>query len=157
MKKQSFLSKLKIEGKLELVEPSEDIKNSYLGKSANSLKASTVLLKSELLEESVSMAYYAMYHSLLALMLKCGIKCENHTGNMILLKELFNEVKLYEVISNAKKERIDKQYYVDFEITRKDTEDLLQKAQEFITKLKLIIETLTQDSIQKLRVEFQDK
>ena len=155
MKKQGFLSKLKGGNKLELVEPSEEIKKSYLEKSATSLKASQILLKSELLEASVSMSYYAMYHSFLALMFKCGIKCGNHAGNILLLKELFNENELYEIISNAKEERIDKQYYVDFEITKADTEKLIVKSQEFITKIKLIIERLTHEEVDKIRNKFK--
>jgi len=39
MKKQSFLSKLKKECKLELVEPSEEICNSYVEKAENCLKS----------------------------------------------------------------------------------------------------------------------
>ncbi len=151
MKKQSFLSKLKEEGKLELIEPSDEIMGSYLEKSANSLKASFILLESELLEESVSMAYYAMYHSLLALMFKCGIKCENHSGNILLLRDLFREVKLYKMILDAKEERIDKQYYVDFVITKKDVTDLASAAQGFITGLKVLIESLTAESIKEIR------
>lgn len=151
MRKQSFLSKLKEEGKLELVEPSGEIKDSYLEKAANSLKASNILLESGLLEESVSMAYYAMYHSLVALMLRCGIKCENHSGNILLLRNLFNEVKLYKMISDAKEERIDKQYYVDFEVTTKGVEDLISTAQEFITRVKSMIESLTTEGIEVLR------
>ncbi len=155
MKKQNFLNKLKKENKLELVEPSEEIKKSYLGKSATSLKASQILVKSELLEESVSMSYYAMYHSLLALMFKCGIKCENHAGNILLLKELFNENELYKMISDDKEERIDKQYYVDFEITKEDTEKSIEKSQEFTIKIKLVIEKLTQGEIDKIRRKFK--
>ncbi|MBI2141518.1 HEPN domain-containing protein [Candidatus Woesearchaeota archaeon] len=151
MRKQSFLSKLKEEGKLELVDPSSEIKDSYLEKSANSLKASNILFESGLLEEAVSMAYYSMYHSLLALMFKCGIKCENHSGNILLLRDLFNEVKLYKMISDAKEERIDKQYYVDFEVTDNEVEDLTRMAQEFVTKLKLLIEQLTTEGVEVLR------
>lgn len=155
MKKQNFLNKLKQENKLELVEPSEEIKESYLEKSATSLKASQILVESKLLEESVSMSYYAMYHSLVALMFKCGIKCENHTGNILLLKELFNENELYEMISDAKEERIDKQYYVDFEITKEDTEKMIEKSQEFVTKIKLIIEKLTHEEVEEIRTKFK--
>lgn len=155
MEKQNFLNKLEQENKLELVETSEEIKESYLGKSATSMKASQILVKSELLEESVSMSYYAMYHCLLALIFKCGIKCENHAGNILLLKELFNENELYEMISDAKEERIDKQYYVDFEITKEDTEELIEKSQEFVTKIKLVIEKLTQEEIDKIRIKFK--
>jgi len=151
MKRPGFLSKLKTEGKLELIEPSEEVKISYLEKSSNSLKAANLLLKSGLLEESVSMAYYAMYHSLLALMFKCGIKCENHTGNILLLKELFNETKLHEIISNAKEERIDKQYYIDFEVTINDVESLIMKAQDFTIRIKVLMDSLTNDGIGEKR------
>jgi|SRR3989344_909322 len=147
MKKQNFLSKLKREGKLELVEPSEEMKNSYLEKSLNSFKASDVLLKTGLLEESVSMSYYAMYHSLLALMFKCGIKCENHTGNILLLKVLFGEEELSDIIIKAKEERIDKQYYIDFEITKKEVEEFMAAAQDFTIRIKLIIENLTKNKM----------
>lgn len=79
------------------------------------------------------MAYYAMYHCLLALMFSCGIKCENHTGNILLLLDVFKRPDLHKVISNAKEERIDKQYYVDFEATKEDAEKLITDAQEFTT------------------------
>ena len=147
MIKPSFLDKLKKEGKLELVEPSEEMKNSYLEKSLNSFKASDVLLKTGLLEESVSMSYYAMYHSLLALMFKCGIKCENHTGNILLLKVLFGEEELSDIIIKAKEERIDKQYYIDFEITKKEVEEFMAAAQDFTIRIKLIIENLTKNKM----------
>jgi hypothetical protein len=47
MKRQDFLSKLKAQGKLELKEPSEEVKESYLEKSLNSLKAANLLFKSQ--------------------------------------------------------------------------------------------------------------
>ena len=77
-----------------------------------------------------------MYNCVIALMRKCGIKCENHTGNIILLKKLFRENELYHIISKAKKERVDKQYYVDFEITEKGVKETIKIAQDFIIKIK---------------------
>ena len=112
MKKLKFLNRLIKEGKLELVEPSEDVKKSYLEKADNSLRAAKILLQNGLYENSVVDSYYAMYNSLLALLFKVGIKSENHSGSIILLKELFNSDELYKKISFAKEERIDKQYYV---------------------------------------------
>lgn len=151
MKKPDFLNKLEKEGKLELVEPSEDIANSYLQKSSSSLKASESLLRLGFLEEPVSMAYYSMYYCLLALMMKCGIKCENHSGNIILLRELFGEQELYKLISYAKTERIDKQYYVGFEITEKDVEETIEISRQFTTKLRLTIENLKNQDINNAR------
>ena len=76
MKKLDFLSKLKKDGKLESVEPSEEICSSYLKKADDCLKSAKILLKNDLYENSVSMTYYAMYNSLTALLFKIGIKCE---------------------------------------------------------------------------------
>ncbi|MBI3623239.1 hypothetical protein HY212_04135 [Candidatus Pacearchaeota archaeon] len=44
MKKISFLSKLKKEGKLELVTPSEEMKQSYVIKSESNLISAKILL-----------------------------------------------------------------------------------------------------------------
>src|SRR3989338_649708 len=105
MIKPSSLDKLKKEGKLELVEPSEEICKSYIEKSDNCLKSAKLLLQHSLYENSVSMSYYAMYNALTALLFKTGIKCENHAGSIILLKKLFGRMDLFKIISFAKKER----------------------------------------------------
>lgn len=126
MKEQSFLNRLKREGKLALVEPSPEICASYLKKAEDCLKSASLLLNNDLFENSISMSYYAMYNSLTALLFRVGIKCENHSGAIILLK-LFGDLTLYKSISSAKKERIDKQYYIDFTATKEPAQQLLKK------------------------------
>lgn len=151
MKKSKFLIKLKNEGKLNIVEPSDSMVESYLHKSESHLESAKILLSSGKLEECVSMAYYGMYHCLLALLFKCGIKSENHSASILLLKYLFNEVKLSKEISFAKKERIDKQYYTDFQLTKMDCEDMIKKAENFIVGIKLIMKNLNKESVDQLR------
>jgi len=129
MKKTNFLTKLYKEGKLQLVSPSETIKDSYLAKSESNLASAKILLDNQRLEESVSLAYYSMYNMLTAILFQVGIKCENHTASIILLNALFGIDN--NSISSAKEERIDKQYYVDFNVTRKDTVELIETAEEF--------------------------
>lgn len=153
-----FLNKLKNEEKLELVEPSDDVCNSYTEKSANCLKSAKLLLQNNLYENSIGMSYYAMYNQLLALLFWVGIKCENHGGSILLLRLLFAEEELFKLISNAKKERIDKQYYVTTEkdkITKEITEELLNNAESFILKMKLVIKNLNNDQIEELRKKFE--
>ncbi len=123
MKKSDFFSRLQEEGKLQLVPPSEDIMTSYLKKSDSHLISAKLLLENVRLEESVSLTYYSMYYMLLSLFFRAGIKCENHSAAIILLKELFNIDN--SLISYAKKERIDKQYYVDFKIMKEEVEELI--------------------------------
>lgn len=152
-----FLNKLKKEEKLELVEPSNDICDSYSEKSANCLKSAKLLLQNNLYENSIGQSYYAMYNQLLALLFQIGIKCENHGGSILLLKLLFGEDELYKLISNAKKERIDKQYYITTEkdeITKEIAEELLNNAEEFVLKMKLIIKNLNNDQIDQLKGKF---
>lgn len=151
MKKLNFLGKLKKEGKLEIVEESKEICESYELKSEESLKSAELLLLNDLLETAVGLAYYSMYHITIALMRLSGVKCENHTGNMLILKDCFGFEDLAEKLSDVKKERVDKQYYADFEIAKEEVEILLQEVEEFIMAIKLIIEEIKPEKIKEVR------
>ncbi|MAG60273.1 DNA-binding protein [archaeon] len=156
--KNKFLNKLKKEKKLELVEPSNDICDSYSEKSANCLKSGKLLLENNLYENSIGMSYYAMYNLLLAFLFRVGIKSENHGGSILLLKLLFEKDELYKLISDAKKERIDKQYYVTTEkdeITKEIADELVNNAEDFMLKMKLEIKNLNNDYIDELKKNFE--
>ena len=154
MKKINFLTKLKEEGKLKIVEPSEEVKASYIKKSKSSLKSAKILFENGQIEDAVPMAYYSMYNMLAALLFKAGIKCENHSASIILLKELFgiNNSK----ISFAKTERVDKQYYVDFEITKIEVENIIKSAEEFNPLIYDFIEKLTTEQVFQYREELEE-
>ncbi len=149
MKKINFLNELHKEGKLEFVEPSEEVKQSYLEKSDSNLLASKVLLERNLLAEAISMTYYSMYHATTALFFKCGIKCENHGATIIILKELFNFDN--KQISKAKEERIDKQYYADFYINNQDVLEAISITERFNSRIKDYISKLTNEKISEIR------
>ena len=151
MRRLDFLSKLKTEGKLLLVEPSNEISDSYLGKADNCLRSARILLDSDLYENSVSMSYYAMYNSLTALLFKVGVKCENHAGSIVVFRELFGRKDLYRTVSFAKKERIDKQYYVSLVLTKKSAVDLYRKVEDFLLEIKLMIKNVRGEDIPRLR------
>jgi uncharacterized protein (UPF0332 family) len=154
MKKINFLNELKKEGKLELITPSEEMKQAYLEKSESNLISAKLLLGNNRLEESVGLAYYSMYHILTALLFKVGIKSENHSASIIILKELFKQDN--KDISYAKKERIDKQYYVNFAITKDDVEDTIKKAEIFNSKMIDFISKLSNKDLETYRKKFED-
>ena len=149
MKKTDFLIGLYKEKKLQIVESSEELKEAYVQKSSASTKSAEILLQNSLLENSVPMAYYSMYNMIMALFFKTGIKCENHAGSIVLLKELFNIDN--SKIEFAKKERVDKQYYVDFKISRKEVDDLILIAKEFNSNLYDFIDRMTSKDVDKYR------
>ena len=145
MKKAGFLIGLHKEQKLRIVEPSEEMKQAYIEKSSASMKSAEILLQNSLLENSVPMVYYSMYNMLMALFFKVGIKCENHAASIILLNELFGIEN--SKIEFAKKERVDKQYYADFDISRKEVENLISMTKEFNSSLYDFIDKLTNKDI----------
>ena len=149
MKKTGFLIGLYKEKKLQIVEPSEELKEAYVQKSSASIKSAEILLQNSLLENSVPMAYYSMYNMIMALFFKTGIKCESHAGSIVMLKELFNIDN--SKIEFAKKERVDKQYYVDFKISKKEVENLILIAKEFNSNLYDFIDRMTSKDVDKFR------
>ena len=159
MKELDFLNSLKEKNKLELVESSEEICNSYLEKAENCMRSAKLLSENDLYENSVSTAYYTMYNSIIALLFRIGIKSENHSGSIILFKKLFDEPNLVGLISFAKKERIDKQYYVNskknIDLTIESTKDMVEKAENFLISIKIVIKNLNNGNINKIRGIFE--
>jgi uncharacterized protein (UPF0332 family) len=149
--KQGFIKKLHKEKALQLVAPSDEIKTAYLRKSESFLASARLLLDNNRFEESVSMAYYSMYYSVLALFFATGIKCENHTAAIILLDDVFGIDS--SALESAKTERIDKQYYVTSAPVRDDVIDLITAAESFDADLLDVIDRLTTDK----REAFQKK
>jgi uncharacterized protein (UPF0332 family) len=160
MKKQEFLSLIKKQGRLKLVEPSEEIKQSYIKKAEDCFKSAKILHENRLYENSVIQSYFCMYNSLLAKLFKIGIKSENHSASIILLKELLNEGELYKIISSAKERRIDKQYYIETSESSKlnegSSKEMIIKAEEFLLKMKMLLNSMNNDKINNLRKSFQE-
>ena len=154
MKKINFLIRLKEEEKLFIIDPSEEVKESYIKKSASSLKSVEILLGNGQIEDAVPMAYYSMYNMLTAILYKVGIKCENHSASIIILKELFG-IENSKIIF-AKKERVDKQYYVDFKITKEEVENMINSAEQFNSMLYNFSDKLTTKEALEYRKEFED-
>jgi len=142
------------EKKISLVESSDNLVESYKEKSNNSLKSAEVLNTTALYENSVSMSYYAMYNITIALLYKLGIKCENHTGAILLLKEILEENELSDQLKAAKEERIDKQYYADFKATKDDSELLLNNAKTFVSEVKSKIINSSNNDREKIKEIF---
>ena len=149
MKRSRFLHDLFAERKIQIVNPSEDIARAYLKKSTSHLASAILLKDNEHYEEAVSMAYYSMYHTVMALFFRTGIKCENHSAAIILVKEVYELDNT--PLSEAKKARIDIQYYVENAATRMDVESLIRSAELFNAHLLHFIEHLSNEKITKYR------
>ena len=150
--RQGFLQKLHKEGALQMVAPSDEMKIAYTRKSESHLTSARLLLENDLFEQSVSMAYYSMYYSVLALFFATGIKCENHTAAIILLKDVFAIDNTD--LEHAKTERIDKQYYVTSAPIRDDVVSLISTAESFNAALLDVTDRLTTEKKENYRKKF---
>ena len=158
MKELNFLKKLKRKGTIELVDSSEEMKSSYLIKAENCLKSAKILFSNQLYENSTSEAYYCMYNSLLSLLFKIGIKSESHSASIILFDKIFDNKEMVKIISWAKEERIDKQYYVETQqivkVTKESCNEMILKAEDFLVKMKLLISELSNEKVNSARDNF---
>lgn len=149
MKLTDFLTKLINEKKLQIVQPSENIKNAYLKRSEESLISSKILADAGNLNDAIALTYYSMYYSVLALFYRVGLKSENHTASILLLKGIFG-IDTRE-LEKAKKERIDNQYYIDFHITKDELEQMIKIAEYFNSEIIGFIDLLKEKEITEYR------
>jgi uncharacterized protein (UPF0332 family) len=145
------LSKLKI---LQIVEPSENLKESYFQKSDESLFSSKVLHRNEQYNDAIALSYFSMYNSLLALLHFCGIKSENHNASIFLLKKVFGMNNTE--IKTAKTERKDKQYYPSFLTNKKESAEAIDSAERFNSEIADFAEKLTNSRINEIRTKMRD-
>jgi len=153
-REQKFLNKLASERKLELIEPSQEICRSYLEKSRISTRSAKVLLDNALLETSIAMSYYSMYHTLTALFYAVGIKCENHSAAIIIMKEVFGLDD--SLIKKAKAERIDQQYTTTFKVNSQQVAKSIKIAEKFYRELVGFIDYLDSTKISEFKKRFKN-
>ena len=159
MKKSNFLSKLKNEGRLELIEPSEEMSKAYLIKSDKCIRVAKLAHEAGIYENAVSEAYYSIYNAVMSLFFKCGIKCMNHTGSVYLIKDLFKLENLYPIFLEFKKERIDNQYYVSEpsaeKVNKEKCSEKIKIAQKFKLEIISFAGKITNQETANIRENFE--
>lgn len=149
----NFLIKLKKQGKIELVEPNEEIKNSYLNDSDSYLISSKILLDKDKIKESTQLSYFSIYYSILALLSKIGVKCENHLGSILLLKEIFDIDNSFALM--FQKKRVET-YYPHFELEKQNLSDLIGEAEFFRKNIFDFLSKINSEKIKNYRNKFNE-
>ena len=140
---------------LSLIEPNSDLANAYIKKAEEALESMRV---NTIKDWKISTAYYTIYFSLYAILMKLGVKCEIHSCTIEFtkrfLKEYFEETELY-FTEDSLKARIDSQYYIDRTVPDEQYNKMIQKTPEFLVKCKSIIIKLNEKKVNEIRDEFQ--
>ena len=140
---------------LSLVEPNSDIANAYIKKAEEALESMRVNV---IKDWKISTAYYTIYFSLYAVLMKLGVKCEIHSCTIEFAKRFLRdyfEANELDFTEDSLKARVDSQYYIDRTVPDEQYNKMIQKSPEFLVKCKSILIKLNEKKINEIRDKFK--
>jgi len=147
------------EGKPNLVKVPANIGRArqHMDKANSNLRAMNLMFDNGLFDWTIICGYYAMYHSILASLLKIGIRATAHYCAIAAFKKFYVErgkvspefvlyikkakqleEKYAETLNKAQEERVIEQYSVQI-ITNDDAEWIIEDAKDFVLKIEEIL------------------
>jgi len=173
------LSRTKKERGLKVITPSDHLSEGHIRKSDHNLIVMTDLAKLRHEDWVVIVAYYAMYHSALAVLSKIGLESKDHATTVAVLEYFFGkriDKSLLEKFSEVKEKkdkleliRLEEKYInylwkvkrsretVQYGITTsyKEIETVMSNAREFVKKIKLLIREIDEELISVISKEIK--
>ncbi len=149
---------LKQEHGLKLIEPNENMSQSYIKMAEESINVLPSLEKSRIWTAATS--YYIFYYSLYSLMLRIGVKCEIHTCSIEFMKthlhDLYSkqDIKMLELAFGV---RIDLQYYADRPVDEEALDKSRTYCKDFFIRTKDILSKINDEQIDKIRKSLKNK
>jgi len=143
---------------IKLIDPSENLSESYIKMGENALGTMNRERKYNL-AFSISACYYSMYYSLYSVLMKLGVKCEIHSCTLKFMEELLKEFYTKEdmkSISKAFELRTIAQYYVDKILDTKDVDEIIKQAPLFFNNSKIILSKINEKDVERIRKEVQE-
>jgi uncharacterized protein (UPF0332 family) len=136
---------------IRIIDPNTNLADAYIRKAEDGLSS----LRSNLTKDwKISIAYYTVYFSLYAILMRIGIKCEIHSCTIEFVKRYLKEYFSSEetdFFERALEARIDAQYYIDRSVPDKQYQEMLKKTPEMLVKCKNIIQRLNEKKIEEIR------
>jgi len=144
---------LRSEKRMKKITPNSKLSREHIEKAKHNLKAAYFNIQGGFSDWAVSQLYYAMYHSLLAILFKKGFESKNHecTINAIeyliekkeinLNKEDIAFIRTTEQITqkDAKSLREEFQYGTKTEVNKILLDELIKKSKEIVEKVEVIL------------------
>ncbi len=165
------LERAKRERGLKVITPSDYLSEGHIKKSDHNLIVMTDLNELGHKDWVIIAAYYAMYHSVLAVLSKIGLESKDHSTTVAVLEYFFGkqiDKSLLEKFNELKEKKNEwelirlEEKYIDYlwKIKRnretvqygvttsyKETETVMENAREFVSKIKLLIEKIDEELI----------
>ena len=116
-------------------------------KSQKAFQEAQVLLAQKLEEGAISRSYYAVFHAVKALLFSKGLDTSTHQGSMRLFNLHFIQAGLFEqrfsrVLSRAKQEREEADYFAEYTFSFEDAEENIKNAKVFLLESEKYLKSL---------------
>jgi uncharacterized protein (UPF0332 family) len=140
-----------------LVEPNDDVALAYLKKAEDAMEAMHSVASHDW---KISAGYYSLYFSLYAVLMKAGIKSENHVCTIEIMQHIladFFTSEEYELMEEARHARVESQYYTTSGIPAVFEDTLAKEVPRFLVKCQGIVNRLDAKKVQKIRDMFTEQ
>lgn len=146
----------RVKNGITLTDPNPDLAFAYLMKAEDALEAMHSVASRDW---KLSAGYYSLYFSLYAVLMKAGIKSENHVCTIEIMQHVLGEYftrEECELLEQARHARVESQYYTSSEIPAAFEDALAKEVPRFLVKCRGISDRLDTRKIQKIRDLYTD-
>lgn len=131
----------------ENLKPSKKEIKTLFESAENRIKSAKILLQKKLYRDSISRSYYAFLDSARALLLTKGKLAKTHAGTLTLFGMEFGKTKeipsyFFRFYKEVLKARTEADYRFLRKFSKKDAEEAIQKAEEFVNYIKKLIKRI---------------
>lgn len=136
------------------VEPNDTLAVAYLKKAEEAMEAMHSVASNDW---KISTGYYSLYFSLYAVLMKIGIKSENHACTIVLMQHLLRDFFTpgeCEMLEKARQARVETQYYIASDVSEAYVGTLARQVPRFLVKCRGIVDGLKEKDVQALRQSF---
>ncbi|MEN6610975.1 MAG: hypothetical protein ABFC24_09030 [Methanoregulaceae archaeon] len=141
---------------IALIEPSPNLSRAYLKKAENAMEELSLVTSPDW---QSTIAYYSLYFSLYSVLMRIGIRSENHTCTLEIMRTLLPAYFTRDEIDSlerARRNRIDCQYYADPVNDGKPDSGIRILVPRFYVHCRRICEELDEKTITSLRENLQN-
>lgn len=139
-----------------LIEPNNNLASAYLRKSEEAMEAMHSVASRDW---KISTGYYSVYFSLYSVLMKIGIKSENHVCSIEIMQHLLIDFFTREecdLLETARHARVKTQYYTTSEVSVVFEEMLAKQVPRFLVKCRGIVDRLDTKKINRLRETYSE-
>ncbi len=144
------------ETRMKKIKPNDKLSEEHINKAKHNLRAADYNIKGGFSDWGVSQSYYAMYHSLLAVLFKLGYESKNHECTINAVEYLIEEgeidldrkdiafIRTTEQMTSkdAKSLREEFQYGTETTVNEKLLKELLKNAKRVVEKIEIALNEL---------------